>query len=162
MPLRPSITYWQRVEPSPRSDSLAPGLAAAVRDPLWFLTRQWQLGELQGEDAASPAWTTLTLRSSTLDSWTSGPGDPRTLDGGAPLEAVVEAEPATPDRRTAVELGQAWAARRGSRPPRPSSTPCAARVPDAGAGPASSATGRPGAGAAGPVAVAGPPTVSPR
>ena len=30
MPLRPSITYWQRVEPSPRSDSLAPGLAAAV------------------------------------------------------------------------------------------------------------------------------------
>ena len=107
MPLRPSITYWQRVEPSPRSDSLAPGLAAAVRDPLWFLTRQWQLGEFQGEDAASPAWTTLTLRSSTLDSWTSGPGDPRPLDGGAPLEAVVEAEPATPDRRTAVELGQA-------------------------------------------------------
>ena len=51
-----SITYWNRVEPSPRSESLRPGLTAAVRDPLWFLTRQWQLGEFQGEDAASPAF----------------------------------------------------------------------------------------------------------
>jgi hypothetical protein len=27
-------------------------LAAQVRDPLWFLARQWQLGEFRGEDAA--------------------------------------------------------------------------------------------------------------
>ena len=30
------------------------GLRARVADPVWFITRQWQLGELQGEDASTP------------------------------------------------------------------------------------------------------------
>ena len=30
----PSITYWNRVEPSPRAYSLQRGLEAAVRDPM--------------------------------------------------------------------------------------------------------------------------------
>ena len=109
----PSITYWHRVEPYPRGDSLEAGLAAAVRDPLWFLTRQWQLGEFQGEDAASPAFTTITTSTSTLDGWRSGDGPPVSYDGSAPLESVIEAEPTTPDLRTAVELGQALENRLG-------------------------------------------------
>lgn len=103
----PSITYWHRVEPYPRGDSLEAGLAAAVRDPLWFLTRQWQLGEFQGEDAASPAFTTMTTSTSTLDGWRTDDGPVVSYDGSKPLESVVEAEPTTPDLRTAVELGQA-------------------------------------------------------
>lgn len=109
----PSITYWHRVEPYPRGDSLEAGLAAAVRDPLWFLTRQWQLGEFQGEDAASPAFTTITTSTSTLDGWRTGNGPPVSYDGSAPLESVIEAEPTTPDLRTAVELGQALENRLG-------------------------------------------------
>jgi hypothetical protein len=102
-----SITYWNRVEPSPRSESLLPGLIAAVRDPLWFLTRQWQLGEFQGEDAASPAFISVTVQSGQFDGWRAGDGPIQPYDGSAPLEALAEREPTTPDLRTAVELGQA-------------------------------------------------------
>lgn len=107
MSRRASITYWNRVEPSPRGDSLRPGLTAAVRDPLWFLTRQWQMGEFQGEDAASPAYVTVATRTSGLDGWTAGDDTVHPYDGRAPLEAVTNREPITPDLRTAVELGQA-------------------------------------------------------
>jgi hypothetical protein len=107
MAIRPSITYWNRVEPSPRSERLQPGLEAAVRDPLWFLTRQWQLGEFHGEDAASPAYGSMTARASTMDGWRIGNQPLHPLDGTAPLEALIEDEAGTPDLRTAVELGQA-------------------------------------------------------
>jgi hypothetical protein len=103
----PSITYWNRVEPSPRSDSLVRGLAARIRDPLWFLARQWQLGEFRGEDAASPAYVTFGARFSPFESWRAAGGPFIPFDGGAPLEALVETEDATSDWRTAVELGQA-------------------------------------------------------
>jgi hypothetical protein len=102
-----SITYWSRVEPSPRSESLRPGLSAAVRDPVWMLTRQWQIGEFQGEDAASPAFVSVSLSTTGLDGWRGGDGALRPYDGASPLEALTEREPVTPDLRTAVELGQA-------------------------------------------------------
>lgn len=47
-------TYYLRLEPRSTSDSLEPGLAARVGDPLWLLGRQWQLGELLADDAGSP------------------------------------------------------------------------------------------------------------
>lgn len=49
-----SRTYFLRLEPRSTSDSLEPGLAARVGDPLWLLGRQWQLGELLADDAGSP------------------------------------------------------------------------------------------------------------
>jgi len=108
----PNLTYWNRVEPSPRADSLQRGLEAAVRDPLWFLTRQWQLGEFQGEDAASPAHVSFSARFSHLDRWQPGPAAPSVgYDGSVPLEALVQNEATTPDLRLAVELGQALEAR---------------------------------------------------
>ena len=42
-----------RVEPVLARD-LADAAAGIVHDPLWMLTRQWQLGEFQGENASSP------------------------------------------------------------------------------------------------------------
>ena len=47
----PSITSWTRIEPDPGSDDLQASLSARVLDPVWMLTRQWQVGEFQGEDA---------------------------------------------------------------------------------------------------------------
>lgn len=107
----PSITYWNRVEPSPRGDSLQRGLEATVRDPLWLLARQWQLGEFQGEDAASPAFANVGTRTTRLDSWGPGNGELRPYDGSTPLEPLSHNEATTPDLRTAVELGQALEAR---------------------------------------------------
>ena len=41
-----SVTVWTRLEPHPRDGSMQRSLQAQVRDPLWLLARQWQLGEL--------------------------------------------------------------------------------------------------------------------
>ena len=48
-----SITAYNRLEVSPRTREFDRSLKAEVRDALWMLTRQWQFGEFQGEDAAS-------------------------------------------------------------------------------------------------------------
>ena len=47
----PGITLWNRLEGRPRADKFERALRAEVRDPLWMLTRQWQMGEFQGDDA---------------------------------------------------------------------------------------------------------------
>ena len=44
----------RRIEPDATRRSLAAGFAAGVHDPLWFLSRQWQMGEHQGENATPP------------------------------------------------------------------------------------------------------------
>jgi hypothetical protein len=49
-----SRNYFVRAEPRTTSGDLEAGIAARVSDPLWLLGRQWQLGELLGEDAGSP------------------------------------------------------------------------------------------------------------
>ena len=50
----PLVRGWNRLEGRPRSADFERSLRAEVRDPLWFLTRQWQYGEFEGEDAGSP------------------------------------------------------------------------------------------------------------
>jgi hypothetical protein len=104
----PSITYWNRVEPRSRSRSLTRSLSAQVRDAVWFLTRQWQFGEFDGEDAASPAYVQFSASCSRLQSWQIPGGDAQPIGSPpvAPLERLVEGEPFTPDLATAVELGQ--------------------------------------------------------
>ena len=93
-----SITSWTRLEPRPRSTAMRASLEAQVRDPLWLLGRQWQLGEFQGEDAGTPVHARLRAERTRLTRW--APGRPaagstgRPLDGSAePLERTVEAEP---------------------------------------------------------------------
>src|SRR5215475_12740015 len=104
--LKPSISYWNRIEPSPRSDSLVRGLEAAVRDPAWFLARQWQIGEFLGEDAGSPSTVTLRTCQSRFTSWRARNSDPQDFAMEAPLEALAGAEDVNPDWLLAVELGQ--------------------------------------------------------
>jgi hypothetical protein len=102
----PSLTAWTRLEPRPRAPSIAPALAARIRDPLWLLTRQWQVGEFQGEDAGAPAWAQVAATTAAFTGWLAeGERSPRPLDGN-PLEEVVEREPLGPDLMLRVELGQ--------------------------------------------------------
>jgi hypothetical protein len=73
------------------------GLRAEVADPVWFLVRQWELGELQGEDASSPV---AVIHSPEHVPLRYGPDRPE-LDPSRPVldptvipaEALVEAEP---------------------------------------------------------------------
>jgi hypothetical protein len=110
---RPSITSWSRLEPRPRADSTTQALNAEVRDAAWMLTRQWQFGEFDAEDAGSIAYAELTTSVSALTSWRPAkpPGSPtRPLEGNRPLEALIQAEPFTSDLATRVELGTTFAA----------------------------------------------------
>lgn len=50
-----SITTWTRLEPRHRTGDMSIGAQARIYDPLWLLTRQWQMGEFQGDDSGSPA-----------------------------------------------------------------------------------------------------------
>ena len=94
----PSITGATRLETQPTSVNLKAGLQAPLADPLWMLSRQWQFNEFQGEDAGTPLNLSFAVEGVAVDSFRSGvdfnaPWQPL-ADGGAPLEARVEAEPA--------------------------------------------------------------------
>lgn len=86
-----SLTYLVRTEPRGTSSSLEGGLAARLADPLWMLGRQWQLGELLGEDAGSPVGADLDAETAAISRFrragqTSGVAyDPAAL----PLDAMM-------------------------------------------------------------------------
>ncbi len=101
-----SITTWNRLEPSPRTPSLKAGLRAQVADPLWFLTRQWQLGELAGHDAGSPVQVRSVATAAPLTRLRGRDGSSAPLDlTAAPLEALVEQEDEPLTDRLALDAG---------------------------------------------------------
>lgn len=105
----PSITYWNRIEPRPRTSKVTEALAAKVRDPMWLFTRQWQLGEFRGEDAGSAAFVQTATRVSQLDRWSVGSEKPKILDPAVPLEAAILNEGFNlSDFSISVELGQVF------------------------------------------------------
>jgi hypothetical protein len=87
----PLVRGWNRLEGRPRSVDFERSLRAEVRDPLWFLTRQWQFGEFEGDDAGSPIDARIAYETAPLDGYRSG-GDLLPYDGKTPLEAGVESE----------------------------------------------------------------------
>lgn len=95
----PSITTWSRLEVHAASADLAPGLSAAVADPLWLLHRQWVFGELAGEDAGTPIDVRLRGERAVLERYHPGPlgAEPAAVavdyaHGDVPLEVAVERE----------------------------------------------------------------------
>jgi hypothetical protein len=117
----PSITSWMRLEPRSRNVEMNTSLQARIYDPLWLLTRQWQLGEFEGQDNGSPIVARWRAEGARLTRYYSGANAPdgvnsQSYDGTRmPLETLVERErirPATdqstkPERlRLAAEAGQ--------------------------------------------------------
>ena len=103
-----SVTIWTRLEPHPREGSMQRSLQAQVRDPLWLLARQWQLGEFAGEDAGSPVQATMSLQSRPLTGYApDGSGTAAVaFDPTLALEAHVERVPVTLNVRGAAQLGR--------------------------------------------------------
>jgi hypothetical protein len=96
----PSLTIWTRLEPRCRDADLTTALQARTHDPLWFLARQWQLGEALGDDACSPILAAVTTTESVLNRVAAGTTGATVLPRGTPLEAFIEREavrPSTPD-----------------------------------------------------------------
>jgi hypothetical protein len=102
----PSITAYNRLEPTPRTEDFDRSLKAEIRDALWMLTRQWQFGEFQGEDAATAMTSKILGQHSTPDK-IHFPGDTIfPYDGMIPLEAAIEREKLTPDLFLSVQMGR--------------------------------------------------------
>jgi hypothetical protein len=88
----PSITAYNRLEPRPRSEDFSRSLRAEIRDPLWMLTRQWQMGEFQGEDAGSAIDARVMTRRRAVDRVALGTGPGRAYDDRLPFETMIERE----------------------------------------------------------------------
>lgn len=99
----PSITSWTRIEPRCRDADMQRTVNARVFDPLWMLTRQWQVGEYRGEDAGTPIsarvraecapLTRVVLGHLPAETQTSAPlYDPQAM----PLEVMVERQRVRP------------------------------------------------------------------
>jgi hypothetical protein len=103
-----SITTWVRLEPQSRDAGMTDGLKAEVRDPLWLLARQWQIGEFAGHDAGSPTQASYRADYAPLTGYapTATPAPtPIPIDPGLPLEVHVERETVSLGPRAAVQLG---------------------------------------------------------
>jgi hypothetical protein len=88
---------WQRLESTTVGADLYEGQEARIADPLWLIGKQWQVGELTGEDAASPILVEAGFEHAPITRFRPGPPDvfaPTTGRTAAlPLETAVEREP---------------------------------------------------------------------
>lgn len=106
----PSITIWTRLEPRCRDADLTSALEARTHDPYWMLARQWQFGEMAGDDAGTPILAAVTSSEVLLDRFKGGSGSAVALPTGTPLETFVEREGVRPtgttlEYRQAVDAG---------------------------------------------------------
>lgn len=88
--LQPTITMWNRLEGRPRTHDFERTLRATVHDPLWMITRQWQVGEFKGEDAGSPVFAKVSVDNRRLDAFQPGAAAAESFEWNVPLEAQVE------------------------------------------------------------------------
>jgi ATP-dependent Clp protease adapter protein ClpS len=89
---RPTVIMWNRLEGRPRRADFTRALKAEVRDPLWMLTRQWQMGEFIGEDAGSPVTAKIAWNTDAVTELHTAAGV-TAYDPNLPMKAVVEARP---------------------------------------------------------------------
>src|ERR1700675_4704425 len=88
--LYPSMTVWNRLEGRPLTVAFDRALRAEVRDPLWMLTKQWQMGEFRGADAGSPVFARLMLATTALTKYRPNGQPAEAFPVGVPLEVKVE------------------------------------------------------------------------
>lgn len=89
----PTITLWNRLEARPRTANFDRALKAEVRDALWMLTKQWQMGEFAGDDAGSPVFSKIHMGITQLTKYVADDQATQVFDSAVPLEAKVEQRP---------------------------------------------------------------------
>jgi len=104
----PTITAFNRLEASPRSTDFTRSLRAEVRDAMWMITRQWQLGEFQGEDAATPVGARILSVQRQVDRVAIGTGPVQPYDDSIPIETRVERERLVGDLGLAIEIARSF------------------------------------------------------
>ncbi len=102
----PSITAYNRLESSSRTEDFTRSLKAEVRDALWMLTRQWQFGEFQGEDAASPVTAQIFGMRDSIDRMAFPDGKVFEYEENIPMEVKVEREFIMPDLNLSLQMSR--------------------------------------------------------
>lgn len=87
---RPTITLWNRLEGLPRTENFDRALKAEVRDALWMISKQWQMGEFIGDDAGSPILAKVHTETTQLTKYKPVNGPTDKFENDIPLEVKVE------------------------------------------------------------------------
>lgn len=86
----PTVTLWNRLEGRARAEDFDRATKAEVRDALWMLSRQWQMGEFIGDDAGSPVLAKAHMATTLIDKYKPGTGNVQKFEYDIPLEVKVE------------------------------------------------------------------------
>ncbi len=81
-----------RLETRTRRYDVTDALRFRVYDPLWMLSRQWQMGEFRGNDAGTAMSVRARVKTTPIEKYQIGKDGGRTVSAGAdtPLEPLVE------------------------------------------------------------------------
>ena len=85
-----SALIWNRLEPQPKTTDLSVALRCEVRDALWMLARQWQMGEFRAEDAGACAFVKVQCESVFAQKLSLRGAEPRTCSPETPLNFLTE------------------------------------------------------------------------
>src|SRR5690554_2471911 len=88
--LYPTITMWNRLEGRPRTHNFNKALKSEVRDALWMICKQWQMGEFKGEDAGTAVFSKIKINSSEITEFRPANSPFAQLDKSLPLETIIE------------------------------------------------------------------------
>lgn len=83
-------TVWARLQLDTTDAKLARSHQVQVHDALWFLARQWQVGEFLGFDGGSPIAANYQLQQSKLTAYQPNPS---TAGAAPPVEAIEAGDP---------------------------------------------------------------------
>lgn len=108
--MEPSLLIWNRLEPSLRNENqLDNALRFEVADALWMLTRQWQFGEFEAEDAGTASFVQMKGQHATPASIGPDPGKTTPFNfNDTPFEEAFEAAEFIPEVSDRIEMGRHW------------------------------------------------------
>lgn len=84
---------WNRLEARPRTAEFDKILECGIHDALWMLTRQWQFGELKGDDTGSAIFAKILMQTTALSRFKTVKGTAQSYAEDQPLEATIESMP---------------------------------------------------------------------
>ena len=85
------LTFHEHVEPRIRKDDLTQALGMKVYDPLWMLSRQWQMGEFRGNNAGTAVSVRCQVRQ---EDCSSDPIEPVTEQVNPTIDLLARVESA--------------------------------------------------------------------
>jgi hypothetical protein len=103
-----AIVTWNRLEGRPRREDFDRSLRVEVRDALWMLCRQWQVGEFLAGDTGSATKAKVQIRAARINRYAARDCDAVGHDDSLPLETRVEREAIYLDLITRARMGRHW------------------------------------------------------